>query len=180
MRRVISVSIMLLLTVFSVAGSQQSQGSRLIGPIVYLNSQRLASESVIGKEGLNRILVLQKEKQEELRSRQLALEDLRRQIPLSADAPTRQRLQEQEQRQQAELARAAAQAQADVQNLQRQTSTELRTKLRSVLDELLKGKDVKVALTSESVLWAAPELDVTDLALERLNAHAPGSALPKK
>lgn len=145
------------------------------GAIAYISAQRISNETAEGKAGVAKVQELQRERGEEVRKLQQALEATRAQIRL-AQADSRPRLQAQEQQQRSELERAVVRAQADIQALQRQVSSDVLARVRGVVGETVKGRDIKVVLNLEtSVVWADPSLDVTDAVIARMNA-SPGAA----
>jgi Skp family chaperone for outer membrane proteins len=139
--------------------------------VVYVSSARISSESAPGKAGAARVQAVQQARTADLRARQQAIEATRKQLASAATPEERSKLTVQESTLRFEFERAAAQAQVELQNLQREISTELRPKLAAVLGELLKGTKVEAVLNVETaVLWGAPPLDVTAVVIERLNA----------
>jgi Skp family chaperone for outer membrane proteins len=166
-------SALVALSVFLVplcAAAQTAPAIPSDATIVYVSSQRLSSETTLGKEGLSRIQALRQERAEDLRVRQQTLEQTRRTLAQATDPAERTRLQVQEQQQQADFVRAQAQAQTDLQALQREIQAELRPAVLAVLAELLKGTNVEVVLPLETaVVWAAPGRDVTTAVIERLD-----------
>jgi Skp family chaperone for outer membrane proteins len=139
--------------------------------VVYVSSARISNESAAGKAGAARVQAVQQARTADLRTRQQAIEATRKQLASAATPEERSKLTAQESTLRFEFERAAAQAQVELQNLQREISTELRPKLAAVLGELLKGTKVEAVLNLETaVLWGAPPLDVTAVVIERLNA----------
>ena len=173
MKKTIPTSVLAMLVLSGTATGTFAQTAPAIPAdvtIVYVSGQRLSNETAIGKEGQTRMQALQRERADDLRSRQQALENTRQSLAQAADQAERTRLQQQEQQQQADLVRAQVQAQNDVQNLQREIQAELRPAVQAALAELLKGTNVEVVLPLETaVMWAAPGRDVTTAVIERLN-----------
>lgn len=140
--------------------------------IAFVSAQRISAETVEGKAGVARVQALQRERTADLRTKQQALEETRRELARTTiDAAERVKLQAQEQSQRTELERAAARAQLDLQALQRDINQELRGKVVGVLEEVAKEKRVQVVLNAETaVVWAAPELDLTAEVIARMSA----------
>ena len=178
--RTIATSALVLLSAslpFSEAAAQATQIPSDV-TVAYVSSQRLSTETAMGKSGLSRMQALQQERTADLREKQQALEATRQQLVQAPNAEEQQQLQEQAQQQQTDFARAQAQAQTDLQTLQREIQSELRPAVQAALTELLQGTNVEVVLPLETaVVWAAPGRDVTSAVIEKLNgeqAVAPG------
>jgi Skp family chaperone for outer membrane proteins len=173
MKTIIITTALTVLSLSVVASEAAAQAAAAIpadATVVYVSSQRLSSETTLGKDGLTRIQALQREKTEDLRARQQTLEDTRRALSQATDAAERGRLEVQAQQQQSDFTRAQAQATSDLQGLQREIQAALRPAVQAVLAELLKGTSVEVVLPLETaVVWAAPGRDVTSAVIERLN-----------
>lgn len=149
------------------------------GPVAYVSSQRIASETAEGKAGVARLQAMQRERAADVRAKQQALEATRRQLQSAADEAARTRLQAQEQQQRTEFEQAVAKAQTDMQSQQRQISTELAAKVNKILAEELKGSAVQMVVSGDTVVvWTAPGLDLTALVIEKLNAQAPAPRTP--
>ena len=154
-------------------GFAQSRPSQALGPVAYVSSQRISSETADGKAGVARIQTLQRERTADVRTKQQALETTRRQLA-AAQGDERVRLEALEQQQRTEFERAVAQAQTDIQAMQRQVSNELIPKVRTAVAEVVKATGVQVVLNGDtSVVWAIPGLDLTTKVIEHLNAPSP-------
>jgi len=170
-----TISLWLAMTVAPVvaAGALQQRPAPPGGPVAFVVSQRISNETTEGKAGIARIQALQRERTADARTKQEALQATRRQIDVTADSADRTRLQAQEQQQRADLEKAVNQSQVDLQNLQRQISSELGVKVKAAIEELVKGTSVQVVLSADTtVVWAAQGLDLTSPVIERLNAQA--------
>lgn len=147
--------------------------------VAYVSAQRISNETAEGRAGLARVQALQRERSDDVRLKQQALEGTRRQLPL-AQADAKPRLQAQEQQQRSELERAVSRGQADIQALQRQVSADLLTRVKGVIGEVVKGRGIQVVLNLETaVVWGAPSLDLTDAVIARMNAGAAAQTPPK-
>jgi Skp family chaperone for outer membrane proteins len=144
--------------------------------VAYVSAQRVSGESAEGRAGQARVIALQRQHTEDLRTQQAALVKLRTEINQAASDEERTRLRAQEQQLQADLTRAAAQVQTELQNLQREISAEIRPRVQAVLSEMLAGTNVQMVLSSEvTLVWARPGLDLTDAVIDRMNATAKGA-----
>jgi Skp family chaperone for outer membrane proteins len=173
------IPVIVLAALVSVAAAQQpdaSFGTRRIG---YVSMQQVLSETTEAKAAAEQLKATQQQKAGELRARQQALDETRRQLGEPAAMFQGKRLRQQEERQRAELEQATVQAQQEFQTLQLQIQRELRARLKFVLDELSKRHRLEVVLNHDtSVLWAAPGLDLTSAVIERLNATVPPAPKP--
>ena len=160
-----------------VAG--QTPATRPSLPVAYVNIQRALAESAVGKAELARVQTLQQQRANELRTRQQTLETLRSQLAQASEAATRVKLQQQETQQRTDLERATVQAQQELQNLQRKVSADLQSRVRGIVEELVKGQGLQLVLNGEqAVIWSAPGADLTNSVIERLNAQS--KAAPAK
>jgi Skp family chaperone for outer membrane proteins len=150
----------------SFAG-QATQASPAIG---VLDSQRVVTESTEGKARLAKVQALQRQKATELKARQDALDAIQQQLAKTTEPAARTQLVQQEQQERDEFQRATVQAQADIQALQRQNNAEFQAHVRSILTEVLKGKNITIVLSDAAVVWTLPQFDLTDEVLQRLNA----------
>jgi Skp family chaperone for outer membrane proteins len=148
--------------------------------IAFINTQRILTESADARHELARFQAVRQQKGSELRTKQQALESTRQELAKTSDPAKRVQLQQQEQQQRTELERAMTSAQTDLLASQRQLQTELRTMLKPVLDDLLKGTDTQLVLNADtSVVWAAPGLDLSSAVIQRLNTK-PAAEAPKR
>jgi len=160
-----------------VAG--QTPASRPALAIGYISAQRVFVESAEGKAQGARLQALQQQKASEIRARQQTLENVRRQGAQATDGAARAQFLQQESQQRTDLERATVQAQQELQNLQRQVQTDFQVRVKGVLDELVKGRELQLVLNSDlAVLWSAPGLDLTATVIERLNSKT--TAAPAK
>jgi len=161
-------------------GVAQQKAAPQHSPVAYVSAQRISNETTEGKAGVARMQALQRERADQVRFKQQALEATRRQLA-AAPAADRASLQAQEQQQRAELEKLAMQSQADLQGLQRTISTELTPKVKAVVAELVKDTGVQMVLSGESaVVWAADGLDLTSRVIEKMNAHPAAPPVPGK
>jgi Skp family chaperone for outer membrane proteins len=167
----ITTSIALLPAMLSLAPVAQAPASRVASPIAYVSAQRILEGSPDARTEFARIQTMQQQRTTALRAQQQALEATRQQLALAADAPARAQLQQQELKERTELERATAQAQADLQSLQREVNNTLQTKVRAVVEDLVKAQNIQLVLNGDSaVIWGASNIDLTPAVIERLNA----------
>ena len=136
----------------------------------YVHGQRLSSETEDGRKGAERLRTAQRDLAGDIRTKQAALETTRAEL-LKALPADRERLQQQEQEQRQDLERSAVQGQAQLQSLQRQISSDVVAKARVVIDDIVKDKPIQIVLNADAaIVWALPELDLTDDVIARMNA----------
>ena len=163
---------MSLLPALGVSLARQGP-AQSIGPVAFVSSQRISNETAEGKAGLARLQTLQRERRADAQTKQQTLEATRKQLA-ATQGDERVRLQAQEQQQRAEFEKAVAQSQVDIQALQRQISVELTPKVKAAVEQIVKSTGVHVVLSGENtVVWAAPGLDLTTRVIEQMNASAP-------
>src|SRR5262249_32792834 len=108
----------------------------------------------------------------DLTTRQQTLETTRQQLAAAADSTARAQLQQKEFQQGVELQRATQQAQLEIQTLQREVNADMQQRVRAILDDLLKTQGYQVVLNMESsVIWSAPDLDLTAAVVGRMNGQ---------
>jgi Skp family chaperone for outer membrane proteins len=166
-------------TLLAHAVAGQSRAGTAPRAIGYISSQRILAEANDARAEFGRFQAAQKRRADELRALQRALETTRKELAAATDPARRSELRQQELGQRLELERAAAQAQSDLRASQRQLNAELRTLLKPVMDDLMKGSSTEIVVDAESVVWAAPGTDLTDAVIKRLNAR-PAAAPPAK
>ena len=172
MKNIFVAAIVLCLISATSALGQDLPSSR----IGYVSSQRISAESVDGRAGVARVQALQQQKSAEVRAKQQVLEATRLKLVQATEGAERLPLQLQEQQQRQDLERTITQGQSDIQSLQRQVNAEILAKVKEILDDVLKGRDIQLVLNVETaIVWAAPGLDLTPLVLERLNAKPAGN-----
>jgi Skp family chaperone for outer membrane proteins len=160
-------------------GLAQQRVPPATGPVAYVSSQRISNETADGKAGMARLQALQRERATDVRTKQQALEATRRQLQSVQDDAGRARLQTQEQLQRTEFEQAVTKAQTDIQNQQRRISAELGTKVKTILEEVVKGSGVQMVVSGDNVVvWTAPGLDLTAIVIEKMNAQPSAPRTP--
>ncbi len=171
--KVLRLAVRVVITVVVASGQAFAQQAAPVALIGVVSSQRVSTETVEGKAGIAKVQTLQQQKGTELRAQAQVLEATRQRLVNTKDLGEREALQREEQTQRAALDKATLQAQADLQSMQRQVSLDLTAKVKSVLEEILKGTKIQMVIQTESgVLWAMPASDLTGAVIEKLNARA--------
>jgi Skp family chaperone for outer membrane proteins len=141
--------------------------------VVTVSSQRLTSQSTVGKRASQQLDTMRQERGRELLEKQKALETVARQLAAAhTQAPTDvERLSQEESRRRAELQQLTQQYQTEFQTAQARFQGEIRTQLAPILADIAKRYGVDVVLNSDAaVAWSAPGTDATDEVLRRMNA----------
>jgi Skp family chaperone for outer membrane proteins len=157
-------------SVFSLTLIGQAQPARTPSAVAYVSPNRILNESVHGRTEAARLQTLQQQRTTELRGKQQALETTRQQLSTVADAAARQELAQRENAQRTDLERSTVQFQTDLTALQREVNTDMQRRVRTILDELMKTQAYQLVINDGSVLWSAPELDLTTAVIGRMNA----------
>jgi len=143
--------------------------------VAYVSGNRLVAAAPDMRAALTRLQTTQQQKIAGLQEKQRALQDTRAKMAQATDA-ARTELATQEQAQQAELARLTAQAQTDVQASQREAQAMMQSILKPVIDEITKSHGIDLVLNADvAIVWGSPQLDITSLVTERLNAKMPAT-----
>jgi len=168
----IAVIAALLGSTFSLAMVGQAQSTKTPSAVAYVSNSRIVSESAHGRSEAARVQRITQQKAAELQMKQQALEATRREMATTTDATKRSTLAQQEITQRTELERATAQTQVEFQNLQREVNNDLLTRVRAILDDMMKSQNYQLVLNSDSSLvWFSPELDLTAAVIARMNAQ---------
>ena len=147
--------------------------------VAYVSGNRLLAAAPEMRTALRKFQQTQQRKVGELQQKQRALQETRAKIA-QATSTTRTELVNQEQAQQAELTKLTVQAQMDVQATQREAQAMLQSTLKPVLDEVTKSRGIDIVLNADvAVMWSAPQLDLTSVVIERLNAAKAPATPPK-
>jgi Skp family chaperone for outer membrane proteins len=169
-RRAACLTVGVLILLHGRADAQDNKAP-LVGVV---SSQRVSTETEVGRAGIARVQALQQEKEKDLRAKAVALDATRKSLLKTSDAATRAALQRQADEERAVFEKATAQAQNEIQALQRQVSVDLTNRVKEVLADIVKTTQLQVVLQTESgVLWAAPSTDLTNAVISRLNASRP-------
>jgi Skp family chaperone for outer membrane proteins len=145
----------------------------------YINVQTAASQSVLGKKATAQIQALTAEKTKDLTAQQTALQAQQTKLNqggavLSVSARTQ--LERDIERMQRELQRAQEDAQTAVNNLTQDLQTQFTTTLTPIVNEIAAENDVQIVWSAADggMLTADKSLDITTLAIQRLDRAHPG------
>jgi outer membrane protein len=148
--------------------------------IAFVSSNRLVAAAPDIRAALERLQATKKQTVGELQQKQRALQETRSKMAQAPTPAARTELLNREKAQEAELTKLTVQAQFDVQASQREAQALLQSTLKPVLDEVAKGRGIDVVLNSDlAIVWGNPQLDITALVVERLNAAKAPAAPPK-
>jgi Skp family chaperone for outer membrane proteins len=139
-----------------------------------VDTQAVASTSVIGKEASKKLNDLQSKKAADLQDKNKQLQALqaRRDTggPVLNDA-ARALLDKDIDKLQRDLQYAQSSAQADLQNLNNELMAEFTKKVEAAVQEIAKEKGLYIVFTADSgVAYVAAEVDISDEVIKRLDA----------
>ena len=147
--------------------------------MAYVSALRISAETAEGRAGVARVQALQRERAADVQVKQNAFAASANELG-AATPENRSRLQGVLQQRRSEFEQATIRAQADVQAVQRQVSAEMLAKVRSVVGEVVKGREIQVVLNLDTaVVWAAPNLDLTNAVIAKMNASPAAKTPPK-
>ena len=150
----------LLVTLVPMVGVADKVEKPAAARVGVVSLQRVIAESAEGRAAEQQLQELGKKMAGQVAARQKELQQ-----PDAGGTPATR---------QAELQRLFQQSQVEFANAQRQAQAELRTKLSPVLANVAAAHGVDVILNADNTLvWAAPGVDLTADLLTRLNAAAP-------
>ena len=168
----IAVTAALMGSTLSFALVGHAQSAKAPSAVAFVSATRLFTETVHGRSEAARLQAMQQQRLQDLRAKQQALDATRQALAGSTDATARVTLQQKEVEQRTDVERATQQAQTDLQALQRQINADLEQRLKSTLDDLMKTQSYQLVLNSDNtVVWAAPELDLTSAVVTRMNGQ---------
>jgi Skp family chaperone for outer membrane proteins len=143
--------------------------------IAYVSATRIMNETAEGRASLERVALLKRQRSADLLEKQQAFDAARKDLS-TAKPEDRARLLGVEEQRRGEFQQTASKAEADIKSLQNQESIEVIAKVRGVVPDIVKGRDIQMVLNLETaVVWAAPSLDLTNEVIRRMNA---GSTKP--
>lgn len=149
--------------------------------IAIIDMQRILSESSAVKAMQEQLDARRSSFQQELQKKEEALrksdqELARQRAILSADAYAKRR-QELE-RQVAEMRREIQERRKGLDRLLNQSMSQVRLRLVDIVKSIAKTRGADLVLAKAMVVLVRPDLEITDEALQRLNAELPSVALP--
>jgi outer membrane protein len=158
--------------------------------MAFVDLQRVAAESTEGKAANAKVAALTQTKTADIASKQKQLEADQQKIQQGGTVlndATRSQLQKEVERLTVEIERGQQDAQAEVQELQQQQLAGFQTKLRPVVEALVKELGVGLLFSAgdAGAIYIDPSLDITAEVIKRFdaasvaNAAAPASTTPK-
>jgi Skp family chaperone for outer membrane proteins len=139
-----------------------------------VDTQAVASTSVIGKEASKKLNDLQSKKAADLQdmNKQLQALQARRDTGGSVlNDAARAQLDKEIDKLQRDIQYVTSSAQADLQNLNNELMAEFTRKVEAAVQEIAKEKGLYIVFTADSgVAYVAPEVDISDEVIKRLDA----------
>lgn len=134
--------------------------------IAYIVLQRIAAESVEGREATGRVQALQQQRMTDLSERQKALQGLQAKLEQGGavmSATAQADIQKQIERAQVDLQRATQDAQADVQELQQTLQDEFQERLIPIIEAVARDKNLHFIFNGpdSGLVWADVALDIS-------------------
>jgi outer membrane protein len=175
-------SVDVLAQVVATAGSsREAQTDPDDTRIAFVNIERVAAESVVGKALVGRVDELKQQKAGELNEKRKALQATQQKLESEASLlnPTAMtQIQKDIERQQIDIQRFTEDAQADIQDLQVQLQNEFETKLIPTLEQVAmeRGLHLLFSMTDSGLVWIDPSLDLTSEVIKRFDATSSAAA----
>jgi Skp family chaperone for outer membrane proteins len=151
--------------------------------VAFLNTQRVAGESVHGKAATAKLKALNDQKVLELNERQKQLQAQQLKLEQGGSVLSEQavgEIQKTIERMQVEIQRFTQDAQTEVQELNNKLQTEFETRLRPVIAQVSQEKGLHIVFGPEAgIVWADSALDITNDVIRRFDqavTPAPGGA----
>lgn len=141
----------------------------------FVDLPRVAATSSEGKAMVARIEEFRIRKTSEVTERSKQVEALQAKLARSQsviDDQARVALQRAFERAQIDFQRFAQQAQLDVRDLQQELQREFTSRLFPIIGQVAEEKNLWAVFSTETVLWNAPALDLSDEVARRLDASA--------
>ncbi|MDE3154396.1 MAG: OmpH family outer membrane protein [Acidobacteriota bacterium] len=152
--------------------------------VAYIDIQRIAAQSAAGRASSAKVQALVQKKQAEAAVRAKALQEKQQKLQQSGSVMSeaaRDKLQQEVEQDQIDAQRFQQDAQRDVQNLQQELQQDFEKKLMPVIEAVVHEKGVQVLLSrgDAGIVWANPDLDLTDEVIRKLDAATEKPATPK-
>lgn len=169
MNRVLAILCMACL-LFSLAGTVHAQDLK----IVYIDSQKVITESLVGKDAYGKLKALSEQKEADLKKREAKIKGISDQIQAKSatmSAAAKDDLQKQYEKEVKDYNRAYKDAQDDLRN----TEMGLMKPWTKDLEEIIKdyGEKNKIDLildrTNPAVIYGSDRVDITKVILEIFN-----------
>jgi Skp family chaperone for outer membrane proteins len=144
--------------------------------VAYVNLQAIAQLSAEGKAAASKIQAEVKRRQEEVAKRTKAIQDNQQKLQTGGTVMSdqaRSQLEKEIERQTRDLERYQQDAQAEVGEMEREAQTAFQQRVFPILDEVgrEKGLHVLFNVPSDTVIWAAEGLDLTQEVVKKLDAR---------
>lgn len=178
MKRLLAVTVISVLAPFAPAGAQT-----LVEEIGYVDVRRISEESQEAAAANDTLEALRNERNAEITRRREALQAEQEKLLASETVLGAEAREEQVrlvQRLQVDLQRIVEDAQAELQRLQGELEASLRAKLLPAVLFVARERALKVVLRRDdpNLLWADPELDITDAVMARMDTPPPAGTTP--
>lgn len=152
--------------------------------VAYIDIQRIAAQSAAGRVSSDKVQALVKQKQAEAASRAKSLQDKQQKLQQSGSVMSdeaRDKLQKEVQQDQIDAQRFQQDAQRQVQELQQELQQQFEKKLMPVIEAVVNEKGVQILLSrgDAGIVWANPDLDLTDEVIRKLDAATEKPPAPK-
>ncbi len=152
--------------------------------VAYIDIQRIAAQSAAGRASSEKVQALVKQKQAEAASRTKSLEEKQQKLQQSGSVMSdeaRDKLTKEVQQDQIDAQRFQQDAQRQVQDLQQELQQQFEKKLMPVIEAVVNEKGVQILLSrgDAGIVWANPDLDLTDEVIRKLDTATEKAPAPK-
>jgi outer membrane protein len=142
--------------------------------VAYIVLQRIAAESVEGREATAKVQALQQQRMADLTERQKNLQGLQAKLEQGGavmSATAQADIQKQIERAQVDLQRATQDAQADVQELQQTLQDEFQERLIPIIESVARDKNLHFIFNGpdSGLVWADVSLDISADVVQRMD-----------
>ncbi len=142
--------------------------------VAYIVLQRIAAESVEGREATAKVQALQQQRMADLSERQKNLQGLQAKLEAGGavmSATAQADIQKQIERAQVDLQRATQDAQADVQELQQTLQDEFQERLIPIIEAVARDKSLHFIFNGpdSGLVWADVSLDISADVIQKMD-----------
>jgi outer membrane protein len=142
--------------------------------VAYIVLQRIAAESVEGREATAKVQALQQQRMTDLTERQKNLQGLQAKLEQGGavmSATAQADIQKQIERAQVDLQRATQDAQADVQELQQTLQDEFQERLIPIIESVARDKNLHFIFNGpdSGLVWADVSLDISADVVQKMD-----------
>jgi len=178
MKRLLAVIVFSVLVPFAPAGAQT-----LVEEVGYVDVRRISEESQEAAAANETLDALRNERNAEITRRREVLQAEQEKLLASGTVLGAEARDEQVrlvQRLQVDMQRIVEDAQAELQRLQGELEASLRAKLLPAVLFVARERALKLVLRRDdpNLLWADPELDITDAVMARMDTPPPAGTTP--